>query len=372
MINELKKFCRKNKFFYFFSRLVYVPFRELRLFRTKRQYRNDAIKKLMTKSEKPRIYFFGVPVHKNLGDLAQTYCIFRYFTKYWKDYEVLAMQTYSTYSSKYRKLLKNKIGDKDIIFFQSGYCTQDEHLDHTMHKIMLQEFPNTRFVFLPQTVLFRNEKEKKITEKIFNQHKHTLFLARDKVSFKYASDMFPNLKLDCFPDIVTTLIGTEQNNVHREGILLCVRNDYEQLYSKDSIQKLRERLEKLCNRVDITDTTCNELEYSYIMEHLRDVIYAKINTFKNYQVIITDRYHGTIFSMIANVPVIVLASNDHKVKTGLDWFKGIYDGTFYSANSTDEAYDLAKMLLEAKRLDYYRPYFEEKYYSKLRDLAEQL
>ena len=35
------------------------------------------------------IYYFGVPEHSNLGDLAQCYCIRRYFEKYFSDYEVI-------------------------------------------------------------------------------------------------------------------------------------------------------------------------------------------------------------------------------------------------------------------------------------------
>lgn len=49
----------------------------------------------------------------------------------------------------------------------------------------------------------------------------------------------------------------------------------------------------------------------------------------HYKVVITDRYHGTIFSLIANTPVIIIKSTDHKVTTGADWFKGIYDDYVY-------------------------------------------
>ena len=374
MLNKIKKYCRKNKTFYFLSRIIYIPIRELFLIKPKREYRNEAIRKLENRQiNKSTIFYFGVPVHKNLGDLAQTYCALRYFTKYWPDYEVLAMQTYSTYSKKYLKLLKQHIRACDLIFFQSGYCTTDEHLDHTMHKIILKQFPNTRIVFLPQTVLFRNMREREATSRIFNQHKHTMFLARDDISYEFAKELFSSLKLECFPDIVTTLIGTEKlNEGENSGVLICVRNDYEQLYSKKSIGILVERLSKITSNIDITDTTCNEYTYKYIIENLETVIYSKINSFRKYEVVITDRYHGTIFALIANVPVIVLSSKDHKVSTGLDWFKGVYDGMVYSAKSIENAYEITEKILRNKLSNENQLYFEQAYYAKLRAMVGEL
>jgi pyruvyl transferase EpsO len=187
MINELKKFCRSNKLIFYISRVVYYPLKVVMLYKPKKLYRDEAIKALKGRDMgKPAIFFFGIPVHKNLGDLAQTYCSFRYFEKYWPDYQLLAMRTYSTYSKKYIKMLQDNIREDDVIFFQSGYCTTDEHLDHTMHKIMVKAFPNNKIVFMPQTVLFNNNKEKTKTSELFDAHKRTLFIARDEMSYNTA------------------------------------------------------------------------------------------------------------------------------------------------------------------------------------------
>ncbi|WP_082026255.1 polysaccharide pyruvyl transferase family protein [Prevotella pectinovora] len=44
---------------------------------------------------------------------------------------------------------------------------------------------------------------------------------------------------------------------------------------------------------------------------------AILQQFAKYQVVITDRYHGTIFSQIVNTPVIVISSTDHKLRSGV-------------------------------------------------------
>lgn len=89
-------------------------------------YRN--IKKIKDNiNEKKYIYYFGVPEHSNLGDLAQCYCIRRYFNKYFSDYEVIEVfsRNYLDNSFGLRDYLKSAIKQEDLIFFQSGYCTQD-------------------------------------------------------------------------------------------------------------------------------------------------------------------------------------------------------------------------------------------------------
>ena len=105
---------------------------------------------------------------------------------------------------------------------------------------------------------------------------------------------------------------------------------------------------------------------------METVIYSKINSFRKYEVVITDRYHGTIFALIANVPVIVLSSKDHKVSTGLDWFKGVYDGMVYSAKSIENAYEITEKILRNKLSNENQLYFEQAYYAKLRAMVGEL
>jgi len=373
MLEGIKKYIRKNKILFSIARFIYVPIKELILYVPKKKCKEEAMALLTGRDEsKPTIFFFGVPVHMNLGDLAQTLCILKYFEKYWDDYEVLAMRTYSTYSTGYIRKLKSKIRPQDIIFFQSGYCTTDRHLDHTMHKIMLKEFPNNKIVFFPQTVLFRDKKEQERTCKIFNKHNKVLFIARDKVSYDYAKELFPALEVECFPDIVTTLIGTRECRENRDGILLCLRDDFEKLYSDDEMKLLKNELQKNGIKVDVTDTNYDENTYEYLVTHLEECIINKIEEFSKYKVIITDRYHGTIFSMIANVPVIVLSSNDHKVKTGLDWFYGKYEGMYFLAQDIESTIELAKNICEKNIVVKNKPYFEKEYYEGLREVVEKI
>ena len=94
----------------------------------------------------------------------------------------------------------------------------------------------------------------------------------------------------------------------------------------------------------------------------------EIDTYAHYRAVITDRYHGTILSLVAGTPVIIIKTTDHKVTTGAEWFKGVYDDYVYVANSLDEAYEIAKSVLNKKLTNNLSPYFETNYYDKLPEI----
>ena len=100
-------------------------------------------------------------------------------------------------------------------------------------------------------------------------------------------------------------------------------------------------------------------------------IYDMVDFLSSKKVVVTDRYHGTIFSIIANTPVVVLNSTDHKLSSGVKWFpKQIFDKSIYFADDLDEAYDIVTKILTAN-VELNNPsYFLEKYFSKLSDIVK--
>jgi exopolysaccharide biosynthesis predicted pyruvyltransferase EpsI len=100
------------------------------------------------------------------------------------------------------------------------------------------------------------------------------------------------------------------------------------------------------------------------------VLNALLGTFAKYKLVITDRYHGTIFSLIANTPVIVIASTDHKLSSGVKWFPESFRNYVFYADNLDIAYEQAIEILNNNYEYRLHPYFEQDYYSKLKSLLE--
>lgn len=313
-----------------------------------------------------RIFYFGIPMHSNIGDLAQCVCIRKFFKREYPDYRVVEIDStvFMDSTKILRSRLKGIIGKNDLIFFQSGYCTQDlGGVEDLMHQAVMQDYPRNKLVMLPQTVFFKSEERKRQASMIYNAHKHLLILLRDSVSYRKAERIFPDVMKLLYPDIVATMIGTMKISGSRNGILMCMRNDSEKYYSDHDIDKLKTQLNAMAD-VEILDTTVTK-RINAQSPDLNEYVETFIKKFGRYKLVITDRYHGTIFSLIAGTPVIVIKTTDHKVTTGVDWFQGIYDSIVYVDKIADVP-ECAKTMLHTDWEYYNAPYFEEKYYDKLK------
>ena len=324
-------------------------------------------------SDKCRVFYLGITPHSNLGDMAQHYCICKWIEENYFDYELLKFEAKTVVDSQagFIKCLKAAYTGKDIIVFQSGYTTQDLGGQHElMHRLVIDAIPDAHILMMPQTIYFQHEENRKRCAENHSKAKRMLFLARDFVSFEQARAMFKGIKLAAFPDIVTTLIGTLSFNNARNGVCLCRRNDAEKYYSDEELNKLVSKIEET-DKVTVTDTSIKE-NYIKVRNNKQFYIEREIERFSDYKVTITDRYHGTIFSLVAGTPVIIIKTTDHKVTTGADWFKGVYDDYVYVANNLDEAFKLYKEIV-AKSLDHkLSPYMKEHYYDKLKEIFETL
>lgn len=314
------------------------------------------------------VYYLGITEHNNLGDNAQHYCIKKWIQKNLSEYQMVMVDatTIIMINGGWLRWFKKTFdSNKDLIVFQSGYCTQDLGGTHElMHRIIADNFPTAKILMMPQTIYFQHEENRKRTSESYDQCKNMLFLARDEVSYQQALQMFPHLKVKLYPDIVTTLIGKYSFNNKRDKIFICRRDDGEKFYTEDELVNLKIKLEKLAP-VEIGDT---QYEGENLREHLEEAINEIIEKMSHYKCVITDRYHGTIFSLCANTPVIIIKSNDHKVVTGANWFKGVYNNHVYVAKDLDDAYNKVQEI--CKNFDYIKlkEYFDIEYYNKLKDL----
>lgn len=324
-------------------------------------------------SRKGRVVFYlGVPAHNNLGDLAQGVCIRQWLKKNYPDRQVIEVETNALVNTPFSLL--NKLVDLyepgDMIVYQSGYTTTDlGGFADEMHRAVMNVLPDADMLMLPQTIFFKKEENKKRTSEIYNSMKHMLYLARDRVSFDMAKVMFPDICVMQFPDIVTTLIGNYKFGYNRDGIMFCCRDDGEKFYSDEEIATLIRKCRSHC-KVDRTDTT-KMGKTADIVANAERYIMEEVDTYAHYKAIITDRYHGTILSLVAGTPVIIIKTTDHKVTTGAEWFKGVYDDYVYVADTLDEAYKIATKLLKTELDHSLSPYFEENYYDRLSEIFKE-
>ncbi|MCM1138948.1 MAG: polysaccharide pyruvyl transferase family protein [Muribaculum sp.] len=357
-------------------RPIYMPIMNAIRSKRKRNYRKKEAFKVSNmidnRSDKESfVFYLGVTAHSNLGDMAQYYCIRQWIEENYPDKTLIEIEAYTIVDSEFGLL--NKIGscisENDRVVFQSGYTTQDLGGVHDlMHRMVAEAIPQAKILMMPQTVFYQDKNNQIESGRIYSKANNMLFLARDRVSYNTALDMMPTLRVELYPDIVTSLIGKYSFENKREGICICRRNDGEKFYTNDELALLANRLKSL-GSVHVNDTTI-KIPRHLVRRNCKEYVESQIEEFSKFNVVITDRYHGTIFSLIAGTPVIIIKTTDHKVVTGADWFKGVYDDYVYVASDLDDAYERACRLMRQPNLKPLKPYFKEEYYSKLKGLFE--
>ncbi len=324
---------------------------------------------------KKKIFLFSIPTHPNLGDQAQLMCTEKWIKENFPSYLLVEMDhLYSPLDNGNPKalvfntklfqyiVLKLIIRKNDIFVGHSGYFFVDHHGGWFSYDFLLQHW-NNKFVILPQTVNFYTPMVIQRASRIFGNRKNLTLLCRDEVSYQKAKEMFGSTKLLLYPDIVTSLIGTRTYDNTRDGVLFCMRDDIEAFYKPSEIDALMKRFGNV--RKEKVDTTL-KISAKMMKSNRDKLIDDMIEKFSTYQVVITDRYHGTIFSAIANTPVVVIGSADHKLSSGVKWFpKDVFGDNVQFAKDLDDAYQKAQAILAKKTLRMNPPYFKEKYWDKL-------
>jgi exopolysaccharide biosynthesis predicted pyruvyltransferase EpsI len=332
----------------------------------------EKLSQIPSNTTQPKIFYFGITEHSNMGDLAQYYCIRKWINENYPFFGVYEFESTTVVDTRFNFIdrLSRILKPDDIIFFQSGYTTQDLGGNHDlMHRIIIDRFPDSKIVMMPQTIFFKSQERKLLTSKSYNQNKNLIFLARDRISYQMACEMFPDVTVKQYPDIVTSLIGRYDFNCTRNRVLLCCRNDSEKYYTDEQINQLRKKIECLLP-TDMVDTSI-QVSNKKIRKMLKWFIEEEIQMFARYKLVITDRYHGTIFSLAAHTPVIVIKTKDHKVTTGVEWFHGVCDDYVFLAESLEHAYELVETILKNNYTYKLSPHFDRKYYRKLKEIIDE-
>lgn len=320
----------------------------------------------MMEMKSPRIILLGAPAHSNLGDQAQTYCIQSLVRKIWPERGVAVFEGNPLRKNYYYLLyfIRKIIAPEDILFVHSGYhCTDLFQKEEDLNEKIVRLFPERKIVFFPQTIHFKSEDSLERSKKIYNSHGNLTIMCRDEVSYGLAKEYYTKCKLILMPDVVTSLIGRRSYSENRKGIMLCLRGaeNEESNITEEQKQLLINKLTEL-REVKVTDTD-SPLKWSEIREKRGEVIEKEIAFYSQFELIVTDRYHGMIFSLIANTPVIVIPSSDHKLSSGVRWFpKEIYKKISLITDCS-EIWETARKLLCEDKVYENPPYLYNRYFA---------
>jgi len=264
----------------------------------------------------------------NIGDHAQVVAIREWFKKHFSGIPILEFDKNEVHSLYWA--IKFLARPNDIFFIHSGGNLGDRGIwSENGRRKIISGFRKNQIISLPQTIYFSNSKkgqiEKKISQKIYAKHPNLTIIGRDYESGKIANELFSKAKTFSMPDFVLSLDSNDQyitkiqvkEKKASKIILLCLRKDNE---SKLSTKQFIDICKILTLDSEYYDTTLDE---SIDITNRKSLLINTLKYFSSFDAVVTDRYHGLIFSVICRIPTVVIPTVDHKLTSAFDWFETI-------------------------------------------------
>lgn len=313
-------------------------------------------------SHKKRIFIGLSADYGNLGDVAISYAQYCFLQKHFPEYEIIDVPISQTLTNI--RVIKKIINKDDIITTVGGGNLTNQYQEIENFRLAwLKAFPNNRFISFPQTIDFSNDangrQALKNSFEHYDRHQHFSMFAREAISHQRMNEVLQKPAFFC-PDIVLTL-DKSQPAVERSGIVCCIRNDGESNLAPDDRQSLISAIaKKHGDDVTFTDTHIEASQLSWQQRQIElDKIWAK---FRGAKVIVTDRLHGMIFSVITKTPCVVLTNNNHKVKqTYKDWLAQLQHVCLIENYSLEQVLDNIDALVNLAADDIQLPALIEHY-----------
>lgn len=275
-------------------------------------------------SEKIRFYYLDAPDYGNLGDQAIAYAIKNFAKSNFPEYEFCEILQKDF--PHYINWLKNNLKPNDIIFLTGGGNLGNLYrIYEATRRLIIKSFPYNKIFVFPQSICFTNNIFGRLSfneaKKIYSR-KNVTICCREINSLGQMKNLNHNVLF--VPDIVLSLSLNEKHlkSKNRTGAAKCLRNDIEKLLTDAELVEV-ESIMKSTFGNDVMDiTTMAQIDYIN-KDNREDLLYDKFNEFAGRKIIVTDRLHAMIFSVLTKTPCVVFDNNNHKISGTYDWIKEV-------------------------------------------------
>ena len=300
-----------------------------------------------------------IPHHGNLGDQAITLAEFKFLKEIFPNIKLFYnLENY-----------KNSINKNTIIFLQGGgNIGWTYYFEEQNRRKIIESYPNNNIVIMPQTIFFEetNIDQQEISSQIYNNHSKLIIIVREQISYNIAIKIFYKNKILLCPDIVTYLDDLiNVNNSERKGALLILRNDIEKSLNKNIENQIIALIKNAYNKYDIIDNKF-ELNISSL-EQSRNEVFQQLKKISSYEIVITDRLHGMIFSAITKTSCIVFKNYNHKIISSYEWFKNLDYIQLINNSDINEMTNVINYFKNKKTSNIYDKQIFNHYYNTIRE-----
>ncbi len=287
---------------------------------TRSEYFSSVSEKYHFSKTKRNIILTGTPDHGNLGDHAIAYATLKLLKEVFPDDLVteINMHDFAFDIDAIYHIVK----PEDIFILQGGGNLGNIYMDDEMiRRYVVGRFPDNKIILFPQSVYFTEDpdgmRELAISSQFYGANKNLYLIARDNKSECFLKKNFRN-PVYRLPDVAMTLPSFCASQ-KREGVLLCLRNDQENILQTTVLEELDYVLEKRFSKITKTDTV---VEYSFENFDRMKALEKKWEELSSAELMITDRLHGVIFSILTGTPCIAFPELTQKIPGILEDLKG--------------------------------------------------
>ncbi len=182
-------------------------------------------------------------------------------------------------------------------------------------RFIIRKFKKNTIISFPQSAFFDNNRFGKhqlhASVLAYGGCSNLLITARDNSSYEFIKRHFHN-EVSSTPDIVLSLDSCQADVVRKKDrVVFSVRRDKEARFSPAQLRRLEDYLVDKGKHVVYRDTSLGNVHID-----ISDRISVLRSIWKDYsmsELVITDRLHGMIFSVITNTPCIAINNKDGKV-----------------------------------------------------------
>lgn len=274
---------------------------------------------------KKNLVLLGVPSFANLGDQAILLAEREFIHDYFSDRALIEVP--ETEIASVVDYLGKNLHEGDVLTYHGGGNVGTMGLGQEYRRrLVVEKIKFTPIISFPQSVFFGSDypAELKKSQQAYDNSKNFVLVARENYSYDQAQKLFTNVRLKLTPDIVFYLLKKKDyqllTNYAPKKVLLVIRDDIEKQVDDSKITQLAKYLKEQDYQLDRTDTT---LPGQFLTdENRKKTVDDKLQQFADHDVVITDRLHGVIFSLLKARPVIALKNSNFKIESTIKTWLG--------------------------------------------------
>jgi len=265
-----------------------------------------------------------------------------------------------------RDWLARRVGHGTILITGGGNLGDLWPSHQRFREAVIQAFPRNKIIQLPQTIHFKERTNLARTREIFNAHPDLTLLVRDTQSLELARNEF-RAKVVLCPDMALALATLKRPAPPSRSVLWLSRTDLESSgparpsFVPDGVEVTDWKHDEPTLIKHITQWGQRQVRrHPRLLARLgalpsktataiaRQRLHRGVRTLSRGGVVITDRLHGHVLSLLLGIPHVILDNNNGKVRRFFETWTQDAELTHW-ADSAAEALDIAKQLVTRSR-----------------------